>query len=90
MTSIDCGKFIFELRKENNLTQKELAENLNVSDKAISRWETGKGFPDVNSLLALSEFFGVSVNELLAGKRIEEEKLTEIAEKNIIHTIEIK
>ena len=90
MTSTDCGKFIFELRKENNLTQKELAENLNVSDKAISRWETGKGFPDVNSLLALSEFFGVSVNELLAGKRIEEEKLTEIAEENVIQAIETK
>ncbi len=90
MTSTDCGKFIFELRKENNLTQKELAEKLNVSDKAISRWETGKGFPDINSLLALSEFFGVSVNELLAGKRIEEEMLTEIAEKNIIQAIETK
>lgn len=90
MTSKDCGKFICELRKENNLTQKELAEKLNVSDKAISRWETGKGFPDVNSLLALSEFFGVSVNELLAGKRIEEEKLTEIAEKNVINAIETK
>lgn len=90
MTSNDCGKFIFELRKGKNLTQKELAEKLNVSDKAISRWETGKGFPDINSLLSLSEFFGVSVNELLAGKRIEEEKITEIAEKNVIDAIEIK
>ncbi len=90
MTSKDCGKFICELRKENNLTQKELSEKLNVSDKAVSRWETGKGFPDVNSLLALSEFFRVSVNELLAGKRIEEDKLTEIAEKNVINAIETK
>ncbi len=90
MTSKECGKFICELRKEKSLTQKELAENLNVSDKAISRWETGKGFPDVNSLLALSNFFRVSVNELLAGKRIEEKKLTEIAEKNIIQAIKAK
>lgn len=90
MTSRNCGEFICKLRKELNLTQKELAENLNVSDKAISRWETGKGFPDVNSLLALSEFFGVSVNELLAGKRIEKEKITEIAEKNIVDAIETK
>ena len=90
MTAIDCGKFISELRKENNLTQKELSEKINVSDKAVSRWETGKGFPDVNSLLALSEFFGVSVNELLAGKRIEEENLTKIAEKNVIQAIETK
>ncbi len=90
MTSKDCGKFIADLRKEKELTQKELAEKLNVSDKAISRWETGKGYPDVNSLLALSEFFRVSVNELLAGKRIEEEKLSEIADKNVINAIETK
>ncbi len=90
MTSKDCGKFICNLRKEKNLTQKQLAEKINVSDKAISRWETGKGFPDVNSLVSLSEFFEVSVNELLAGKRIEEEKLSEIAEKNVIQAIEIK
>lgn len=90
MTSKDCGKFICELRKENNMTQKELSKKINVSDKAVSRWETGKGFPDVNSLLALSEFFGISVNELLAGKRIEQEKLSEIAEKNVINAIETK
>lgn len=90
MTSKDCGKFISDLRKGKNLTQKQLAEVLNVSDKAISRWETGKGFPDVNSLLSLSEFFEVSVNELLAGKRIKEENISEIAEKNIIQAIETK
>ncbi len=88
MTSKDCGKFICNLRKEKNLTQKELSEKLNVSDKAISRWETGKGFPDVNSLLSLSEFFEVSVNELLAGKRIEKENLREITENNVINAIE--
>ena len=69
MTAKDCGAFIADLRKEKNLTQKQLAEILKVSDKAISRWETGKGFPDVTSLVALSEFFGISVNELLAGSR---------------------
>ncbi len=90
MTSKDCGSFICELRKEKNLTQKELAEKLNVSDKAISRWETGKGFPDVNSLVSLSEFFEISVNELLAGKRIKEECISEIAEKNIIQAIGTK
>ena len=90
MISKNCGEFICELRKEMNLTQKELAQKLNVSDKAISRWETGKGFPDVNSLMALSEFFGVSVNELLAGKQIEKEDLIEITENNIINAIETK
>ncbi len=87
MTSKKCGDFISLLRKKRNLTQKQLAESLNVSDKAISRWETGKGYPDVNSLVALSNFFGVSVNELLAGERIEKEILSDIAEKNVIDAI---
>ena len=69
MTSKECGNFISELRKEKKLTQKELAEKIIVSDKAVSRWETGKGYPDVTSLVSLSEYFDVSVNELLAGKR---------------------
>ncbi len=90
MNSKNCGKFICELRKENNLTQKELSEKLNVSDKAVSRWETGKGFPDVNSLLALSEFFDISVNELLTGKRIESENFNAVVEENVIQAIEIK
>lgn len=90
MTSMKCGQFIAELRKEKNLTQKQMAEQLNVSDKAISRWETGKGYPDVSSLVALSDFFGVSVNELLAGTRIENEALSQIAEKNVIGAIESK
>ncbi len=84
MTSKKCGEFISLLRREKNLTQKQLADKLHVSDKAISRWETGKGYPDVGSLVALSEFFGVSVNELLAGERIENEILPEMAEKNVI------
>ncbi len=84
MSAKECGEFISQLRKDCSLTQKQLADKLNVSDKAISRWETGKGYPDVSSLLALSEFFGVSVNELLAGARFEKESLPEIAEKNVI------
>lgn len=90
MTSKKCGEFISFLRKEKNLTQKQLAEKLNVSDKAISRWETGKGYPDVSSLVALSEFFSVSVNELLAGERIEKAALSEVAEKNVIDAIASK
>ena len=90
MDSKSCGDFIYELRKEKKLTQKELAEKLNVSDKAISRWETGKGFPDVNSLMGLSELFSVTVNELLAGKRIGNDNLNEIVEENVIQVIESK
>ena len=88
MTSKECGRFIAELRKEKKLTQKELAEKINVSDKAVSRWETGKGYPDVTSLVSLSEYFDVSVNELLAGKRLTVEDIKETADENLISVIE--
>ena len=87
MNAQKCGDFIAELRKEQNLTQKDLADKINVSDKAISRWETGKGFPDVDSLQALSKFFNITINELLAGEKAETRTVEEIAEKNIISAI---
>ena len=88
MTAKECGDFIAELRKENELTQKDLAERINVSDKAVSRWETGKGYPDVTSLVSLSEYFDVSVNELLAGKRLTVEDIKETADENLISVFE--
>lgn len=87
MEATKCGAFIAKLRSERGMTQKELSEALNVSDKAISRWETGKGYPDVSSLMALSEFFSVSVNELLSGKRIDIEKLPTTADENVLEVI---
>ena len=81
MTTQKCGEFIASLRKEKKLTQKELADKLNVTDKAISRWETGKGYPDVESLQNLSAFFGVSINELLAGEKAEIKSIEEISEE---------
>ncbi len=77
------GEFITTLRKKQELTQKQLAEKLNVSDKAVSRWETGKGYPDIESLMALSDLFSVSVNEILCGKHINTPSLAQIAEKDI-------
>ncbi len=88
MNAQSCGKFIAQLRTSQNLSQKELANKLNVSDKAVSRWETGKGFPDVDSLQALSNFFDITINELLAGEKAETKTIQEIAEKNIISAIE--
>ncbi len=88
MTSKECGNFISELRKEKKLTQKDLAAKINVSDKAVSRWETGKGYPDVTSLVSLSEYFDVSVNELLAGKRLTVEDIKETADENLISVFE--
>lgn len=77
------GAFIALLRKEKGMTQAQLSEKLNVSNKAVSRWETGRGYPDVVSLQALSCEFSVSINELLCGKRIEAPATTQSAEKDI-------
>lgn len=80
------GQFISFLRKEKGMTQKQLSEKLNLSDKAISRWETGRGFPDIESLQALSNEFYVSINELLYGKRIQTRAMAQNAEKDIAST----
>ena len=61
MDSSKVGKLIFDLRKEKNMTQKELAEALYLSDRTISKWERGVGCPDVSLLSKLSEVFGVSI-----------------------------
>lgn len=81
------GRFIAELRKQKGFTQKELAENLMVTDKAISRWETGKGLPDTSLLKPLGDVLGVSVTELLSGKKIEEVDMKERADNNILEAL---
>lgn len=63
------GGFLVQLRRENNLTQKELAERLFVSDKAVSKWERGLSLPDVGLLLPMADCLGVTVTELLRGER---------------------
>ena len=65
MNENKTGAFISTLRKEKELTQAQLAEKLNVTDKAISRWETGKGMPDSSLLVPLANILGITVNELL-------------------------
>jgi transcriptional regulator with XRE-family HTH domain len=74
------GEFILELRKEKGLTQKELAEKLYISDKAVSKWERGLSMPDISLLIPLSQIFGVTTTELLSGKRIEKDKGLTISE----------
>lgn len=83
----DFGKFISELRKEKGMTQLQLAEKLNVTDKAVSRWETGKNFPDIEIFEDLSKILEVSVSELLEGKRIEKEELIIVSEENVVKQI---
>lgn len=76
MDNTQFGAFIAQLRKEQGLTQKELADRLSVTDKAVSKWETGKGFPDVKLLEPLAQALGVSLVELMQGKRQEADTLT--------------
>lgn len=63
------GLFLKALRKENNLTQEVLAEKLNVSGRTVSRWETGSNIPDISMLVELSEFYQVSIPEIIDGER---------------------
>ena len=68
------GSLIKQLRTEKKLTQKQLAERLGVSDKAVSKWETGKGFPDISIFSALADVFGADVENLLMGSINKNEK----------------
>lgn len=68
------GRFLAQLRRERGLTQRDLAEMLFISDKAVSKWERGLSLPDVSLLLPLAEKLGVSVTELLEGRRMPQER----------------
>lgn len=89
MTQMDnqkFGEFVAELRKEKRMTQKELAAQLFVSDKAVSKWERGQSMPGVELLIPLAEILGVTVTELLKGEHIREEKQMDIREVEILVT----
>lgn len=81
------GRFIAEERKRKGYTQRRLAELLDISDKTVSKWETGKGFPEVSLLLPLCGELGVSVNELLTGERIPTEDYQRRAEENMVDLV---
>lgn len=84
MDQVKVGEFISTARKEKGMTQKELAEQIGVSDKTISRWETGNGLPDMAYLTPLCDFLGVSVNELLSGEKLPPNEYSMKAEENIM------
>ncbi|MDD5922492.1 MAG: helix-turn-helix transcriptional regulator [Eubacteriales bacterium] len=69
MDQVKVGSFLKELRKEKNLTQENLAEQLNVSGRTISRWETGSNMPDIGMLVEIADFYGVSIPEIINGER---------------------
>lgn len=68
MDQIKTGNFLVSLRKEKNITQQQLADILQVSVKAVSKWECGEGYPSLQSLKDLSDFYGVTVDEIINGE----------------------
>lgn len=84
MDQIKIGMFIADLRKERGMTQKQLAENVGVSDKTISKWECGNGLPEMSSIPVLCEALGINMNELLSGERLAEEAYSRKAEENMM------
>lgn len=89
MNQVKIGEFIAQLRKDKNLTQEKLGEKLGITNKTISRWETGIYLPDIEMLQILSKELNVSINEILAGERIEAAKLFEKAEENIVEVLKL-
>ncbi len=87
MDQIKIGKFIAEERKRKSYTQRELAELLGISDKTISKWERGNGFPEVSLLLPLCNELEITVNELLSGERLQEVDYKKKAEENMVNLV---
>lgn len=88
MNQLKTGKYIAIKRKEKNLTQQQLADNLGVSNKTISKWETGKSLPDYSIIESLCSELDITINELLSGESYDEEKLITSAEKNSLEVLE--
>ena len=76
-------KFIAQCRKDANLTQSQLAEKLYITDRAVSKWETGKSLPDASIMINLCNLLKINVNELLTGERIDSQNYQSVAEENI-------
>lgn len=84
MDQIKIGKFIAQLRREKNLTQQAMGEQIGVTGKTISRWENGNYMPDIEMFMILGDLFDVSINELLSGERLSDADYRRMAEKNIV------
>lgn len=84
------GKFISEQRKNLNLTQAKLAEMLYISEKTVSKWECGKGFPETSLILPLCKILNISANELLSGRLLQEKEYKTQAEENLIQLNDYK
>ena len=85
MDQIKIGKFIAKMRKEGSYTQRQLADILGISDKTVSKWETGNGLPDVSLMMPLCDSLHISVNELLSGERLTDSEYQNKAEENMMN-----
>ena len=85
MNQVKIGRFIRELRLGMGMKQRDLADQLGVADKTVSKWECGNGLPEVALMLPLCAILGISVNELLSGERLEDESYRDRAEENIVN-----
>lgn len=90
MDQIKIGKFIAQCRKNVNLTQAQLAEKLNITDRAVSKWETGKTLPDSSIMLTLCQILKISVNDLLSGEVVNVENYNEELEKKLLEMVKQK
>ena len=90
MEQVKIGKFIADCRKRVNLTQMQLAEKLGITDRAVSKWETGKALPDSSIMLELCGLLGITVNDLLSGEVISVENYNEEMEKKLLDMVKQK
>ena len=88
MNQEKIGKFILELRREKNMTQQELADKIGVTDRAISKWENGRGIPDLSLMIPLCKELDITINELISGEKIEKKDYQSKLEENILKTID--
>lgn len=90
MDQVKIGKFIAECRKRENLTQMQLAEKLNITDRAVSKWENGKSMPDSAIMLDLCEILKITVNDLLCGEKVAMENYNKELENNLLEMVKQK
>lgn len=90
MDQVKIGKFIAECRKKENLTQMQLAEKLNITDRAVSKWETGKSMPDSSIMLKLCDILKISVNDLLCGEVVAMDNYNRELENNLLEMVKQK
>ena len=90
MDQVKIGRFIQEKRKEKKLTQSEVAEKLNITDRAISKWENGVCLPDAGTMPELCEILGISINDLFSGEKVDMKENEKKLEENLLEMTKIK